>query len=122
MECFQTNQLNCEYEGRVGWDETAKPTSTYRNKMVRILRLLLHRDIPYANSGGMVRVRFSLRHMPRSPWSQPLITCPKPTLKMKISKAFQLSQFRYFLRVTARGWPRSKLDIDSKVSGSSALK
>jgi hypothetical protein len=35
-----------------------------------------------ASSGGMVNVRVSPGHMFSMPWSQPLITCPRPTMKM----------------------------------------
>ena len=45
---------------------------------------------PYPSSGGIVSVRFSPTHMPSTPWSQPLMTCPAPSLK-------------------GRGWPRSYL-------------
>jgi len=42
--------------------------------------------VPYAMFDGMVRVRFSWRHMPTSPWSQPEMTWPTPTAKARASK------------------------------------
>ena len=36
---------------------------------------------PYPSSGGMVSLRFSPTHMPSTPWSHPLMTCPEPSLK-----------------------------------------
>jgi hypothetical protein len=36
-------------------------------------------SVPYAISEGMVSFRFSFKHMPWRPWSQPLITWPIPT-------------------------------------------
>jgi hypothetical protein len=43
--------------------------------------------LPYAHSGWMVNFLFSPGHMSSRPWSQPLMTWPLPTLKL-------------------RGWPR----------------
>lgn len=44
----------------------------------------LHRHVllrlPYALLDGIVSVRFSFKHMPARPSSQPLITCPPPTI------------------------------------------
>uniref|UniRef100_A0A182TES9 Uncharacterized protein n=1 Tax=Anopheles melas TaxID=34690 RepID=A0A182TES9_9DIPT len=37
---------------------------------------------PYPSSGGMTSLRFSPSHMPSSPWSQPLITWPMPSVKV----------------------------------------
>jgi hypothetical protein len=30
LKWLQSNQLNCEYQSRVAWDDTAKPTVTFR--------------------------------------------------------------------------------------------
>jgi hypothetical protein len=49
---------------------------------------------PYAHSGCIVSLRFSPGHMSKRPWSQPLITWPWPTVKLK-------------------GWPRLYvMDVD----------
>lgn len=112
---LQANQLDCEYKSRVSWYEVAEPFCTCRsNEMVRIvekmLLLLLLLHTPYAKFDGMVRVRFSLRHMPWSPWSHPGMTCPTPTVELlsKVLPSFTIEE--NFLRVSGRGWPRSKLD------------
>lgn len=39
-------------------------------------------DLPYPNSGGMTKRRFSPSHIPSKPWSQPLITWPDPTVNV----------------------------------------
>src|SRR5262249_30219314 len=38
---------------------------------------------PYASSGGMVSRRTSPIFIPATPWSQPLMTSPAPSLKLK---------------------------------------
>ena len=50
---------------------------------VRIEKSRINVNIPYAKCDGMVSVRFSWRHISRSPWSQPLMTSPAPTVKNK---------------------------------------
>ncbi|CEP22967.1 unnamed protein product [Cyberlindnera jadinii] len=37
---------------------------------------------PYPNSGGIVSLRFSPMHIPKIPWSQPLMTLPVPNGKV----------------------------------------